>query len=135
MKITKKQIVGAAIALLAMLPSFFLPVMKFASESVKLFEIEEPPLFVFTWVAFPVLCIVANLFDKLRGLAAWLMLVPFLYGLTYFGLFAKDSGLSDYFSFGIGFWIYGILTAVLIVYTIITNKRKANKEYGRTTID
>ncbi len=52
---------------------------------------------------FPVFGVVANLIGKVRVLAAWLMLIPFLWGFT---------------TCGVGVWVYGALTIVLIVYSM-----------------
>ncbi len=52
---------------------------------------------------FPVFGVVANLIGKVRVLAAWLMLIPFLWGFT---------------TCGVGVWVYGTLTIVLIVYSM-----------------
>lgn len=110
MKIKKEYFIGAAIALVAMVSIFFLPIVNLGGKGIALFEsFVEIPVFALTWIVFPVLCIVANLLGKLRGLAAWLMLIPFLWGLVYY--------IVPECSAGIGVWIYGVLTAVLIIYT------------------
>ena len=52
---------------------------------------------------FPVFGVVANLIGKVRVLAAWLMLIPFIWGFT---------------TCGVAVWVYGALTIVLIVYSM-----------------
>ena len=111
----KQQIIGAIIALIAMVSIFFLPIVNIGGYEISLFDgFEEVPAYSISWLVFPVLCIIANLIGKLRGLTAWLMLIPFLYGLVYFAIPESSPGL--------GVWVYGVLTLVLIVYTIKTKK-------------
>ena len=106
----KEHIIGAAIALVSMVILFFLPIVNIGGSDVALSEgFEEYPAFALTWIVFPVLCIVANLFGKLRGLAAWLMFIPFLWGMIYFVVPSCSPG--------IGVWIFGVLTIVLVIYT------------------
>ena len=110
MKIKKEHLICAGIALCAMVSIFFLPIVSVGGEGIALFDgFEYYPVFALTWIVFPVLCIIANLVGKLRGLAAWLMLIPFFYGLIYY--------IVPECSAGIGVWIYGVLTVVLIIYT------------------
>ena len=110
MKMKKEHIIGAVIALVSMVILFFLPILNIGGSGVALSEgFEEYPAFALTWILFPVLCIIANLLGKLRGVAAWLMLIPFLWGLVYY--------IVPECSAGIGVWIYGVLTLVLIIYT------------------
>ena len=110
MKIGKQNIIGAAIAFVAMVSIFFLPIVNIGGEGIALFEaFKEFPTYALTWIVLPILCIVANLLGKLRGLAAWLMLIPFLWGLVYY--------IVPECAAGIGVWIYGVLTIVLIIYT------------------
>ena len=113
----KKNIIGACIALVALAVIFFLPLIKMGS-TLSLFECFEEGFaaFAVTWLVFPVLGIIANLFGKLRVLAAFLMLIPFLWGLTYLALPGGGPG--------VGVWVYGALTLALIIYTIATRKDK-----------
>ncbi len=115
--IKTKNIIGACIALLAMAAIFFLPLIKMGS-TLTLFECFKEGEFVafaVTWIVFPLLGIIANLFGKLRVLAAFLMLIPFLWGLYY--LVVPDGGP------GLGVWIYGAITLVSIIYTLATRTK------------
>ncbi|MBO4741146.1 MAG: hypothetical protein J5605_05830 [Bacteroidales bacterium] len=113
----KKNIIGACIALVALAVIFFLPLIKIGS-TLSLFECFEEGFaaFAITWLVFPVLGIIANLFGKLKVLAAFLMLIPFVWGLSYLAL---PGGAP-----GVGVWIYGALTLALIIYAMATRKDK-----------
>lgn len=133
----KKRIIGAAIAFVALVMVFFLPIghmggtelttyypdgpvttttpsvyysvaeLLLSSDSLPAEMAEKVQVYTTVWMVlliFPVFGIVANLIGKLRVLAAWLMLIPFLWGLL---------------PHGIGVWVYGALTVVLIVYSMM----------------
>ena len=117
----KHNIIGACIALVALVLLIFLPLVDMG-EGIALFDCFKHDLTVFAiaWIVFPVLCIVANLVGKLRVLAAWLMLIPFAWGLCYLMLPVGGPG--------VGVWVYGALTVVLIIYSMVTKKKAKNQE-------
>ena len=117
----KQNIIGACIALVALVLLIFLPIVD-AGQGWSLFDLFKNDLagHAIIWMVFPVLCIVANLVGKLRVLAAWLMLIPFAWGLCYLMLPVGGPG--------IGVWVYGALTVVLIIYSMVTKKKAKNQE-------
>jgi len=115
----KKNLIGACIALVALVLLVFLPLVE-VGEKIALFDCFKHDLtaFAITWIVFPVFCILSNLIGRLRVISALLMLIPFLWGLSYMILPNVDTG--------IGVWFYGAITAVEIIFSWLTNKK--NKE-------
>lgn len=119
MKIGKQNIIGATIAFVAMIVMVFVPVFEVGGQDVSLFPaIKEMPVFGIQFLLWPLLAIIAHLFGKLRGLASWLMLIPFVMVLAAWLI------NSDLIGPGISMWIYLALTIALIIYTRITKKAK-----------
>lgn len=138
----KQRIIGAAIAFVALVMVFFLPLGHMGGTQLTTYTPNGPvitttpsvyyslsellvgydslpeesaKIYTIVWLIlliFPIFGIVANLIGKLRVLAAWLMLIPFIWGLL---------------PHGIAVWVYGVLTVLLIVYSMIM-KKKAKKE-------
>ena len=120
MKIGKQNIIGAAIAFVAMVVLVFGPIFEAGGQDVSLFPaIKEAPAFGIQFLLWPLLAIIAHLFGKMRGLASWLMLLPFVLVLA--GWLINSHVIGP----GISMWIYLALTIVLIIYTIYI--KKANK--------
>ena len=125
----KQRIIGTSIAFIALVMLIFLPIASIHRGVDAYFSLCEcfmnsdllsGQIGFFVTVTsvlliFPVFGIVANLIGKLRVLAACLMIIPFLWCLV-----PKTD-------FGAGVWVYGALTIVLIVYSIIM-KIKAKKQ-------
>jgi len=116
----KQRIIGTAIAFVALVLFIFLPIASVhrgvdayfsLGECYTNFDVLSGDIGLFVTVTsvlliFPLFGIVANLIGKLRVLAAWLMLIPFLWCLVP----KTDMGSAV--------WVYGALTIVLIVYSM-----------------
>lgn len=113
MKMKKENLIGSCIALLALLMLTFLPLIKGASLFKLFSEGGSFTLLGLVWLLFPLLAVVAHAFGKVRVLTAFLMLIPVLWGLVY-----VYFGVA-----GAGYWIYTVLTVVLIVYSVIQKKK------------
>ena len=113
----KKNLIGACIALVALVLLIFLPIVNVGKTGVALFDLfsNDMSIFAISWIIFPVFCIFTNLIGKIRVISALLMLVPFLWGLCY--LILPEGGP------GIGVWLYGIITAIEIIFSLFTRKK------------
>lgn len=108
----KKTLIGAGIAALALLMVILLPVASESGEAMgfsvsvgfKLFDLFSVNAFLaLIYIIFPVLCIVANVMDKMRAMASYLMLIPFIWSIFYHP--------------GAGVWVYGVLAIAEIFWT------------------
>ena len=113
----KENLIGAGIALLALIMLTFLPLVEVMGIGASLFDLfSYAGAFAalgFVWLIFPLLAVVTHAFGKVRVLTACLMLIPVFWGLTYVAV-----GCA-----GIGYWIYSVLTVVLVVYSIMLKKK------------